>query len=270
MLPVEEADAVQRDFCLAEPFRQSIERRDVARLAVLPRSVLRWDWPGWRSPKPRDPSALRTRPGSSRRGNHDRQARENDARKAVCDGRHPTPRRAAVRPATMQATCHAGDTVDRMLSATVTARRMLRGVLALAVLAACTPGPSTEAPSMSDSMTITSSAFEDGGSIPGRYTCDADDVSPPLAWSGAPAGTAAFALIVDDPDARGWIHWVGGGHPDRPSVDRRGRVTRHRWSQRLRSHRLGRPMPAIGNSSVCLRDLRARRTARAARRVLGR
>ena len=61
---------------------------------------------------------------------------------------------------------------------------------------------------MSDPISVTSSAFDEGGSIPGRYTCDGEDVSPPLAWTGAPEGTAAFALIVDDPDARGWIHWI--------------------------------------------------------------
>jgi Raf kinase inhibitor-like YbhB/YbcL family protein len=57
---------------------------------------------------------------------------------------------------------------------------------------------------------ITSTAFVDGAAIPRRHTCDGDDVSPPLAWSGAAAGTAAFALIVDDPDAPAgtWVHWV--------------------------------------------------------------
>ena len=72
---------------------------------------------------------------------------------------------------------------------------------------------------MPDSMTITSTAFEDGASIPGRYTCDEDDVSPPLTWAGAPEGTAGFALVVDDPDARGWIHWVVADIPaDRAST----------------------------------------------------
>lgn len=65
------------------------------------------------------------------------------------------------------------------------------------------------------SLTLTSTAFEPGGEIPARYTCEGDDVSPALAWSGAPAGAAAFALIVDDPDAPDpkapkmtWVHWV--------------------------------------------------------------
>jgi Raf kinase inhibitor-like YbhB/YbcL family protein len=57
---------------------------------------------------------------------------------------------------------------------------------------------------------LTSSAFKNGDSIPTRFTCDGADQSPPLAWTGAPANTAAFALIVEDPDAPGgtFIHWV--------------------------------------------------------------
>jgi Raf kinase inhibitor-like YbhB/YbcL family protein len=59
-------------------------------------------------------------------------------------------------------------------------------------------------------MTVTSTAFEEGGMIPQRYTCDGEDVSPPLKWSGTPEGTKTFALICDDPDAPGetWVHWV--------------------------------------------------------------
>ena len=55
---------------------------------------------------------------------------------------------------------------------------------------------------------LTSPAFGAGAEIPRKYTCDGEDVSPPLEWTGAPDDTAALALIVDDPDARGWIHWV--------------------------------------------------------------
>ena len=65
------------------------------------------------------------------------------------------------------------------------------------------------------SLTLTSSAFVNQGSIPTKYTCDGDDVSPPLAWTGIPAGARSLALIVDDPDApdpkapkRTWVHWV--------------------------------------------------------------
>ena len=62
---------------------------------------------------------------------------------------------------------------------------------------------------------ITSSAFAHTGSIPTLHTCEGQNVSPPLKWAGAPAGTRSFALIVDDPDApdpqapkRVWVHWV--------------------------------------------------------------
>jgi Raf kinase inhibitor-like YbhB/YbcL family protein len=57
---------------------------------------------------------------------------------------------------------------------------------------------------------ITSSAFSEGDMIPKRYTCDSEDVSPDLAWSGIPQGTKSIALICDDPDAPmgTWVHWV--------------------------------------------------------------
>jgi Raf kinase inhibitor-like YbhB/YbcL family protein len=59
-------------------------------------------------------------------------------------------------------------------------------------------------------MQFTSSAFRAGGNIPRKYTCDGNDVSPQLRWKDAPAGTKAFALIADDPDAPvgTWVHWV--------------------------------------------------------------
>jgi len=57
---------------------------------------------------------------------------------------------------------------------------------------------------------LTSAAFADGQPIPVKYTADALDISPPLAWSNAPAGAKSFALIADDPDAPAgtWVHWV--------------------------------------------------------------
>jgi len=57
---------------------------------------------------------------------------------------------------------------------------------------------------------LSSPAFENGASIPKLHTYDGDDVSPGLAWDGAPAGAKSFALIMDDPDAPvgTWVHWV--------------------------------------------------------------
>jgi Raf kinase inhibitor-like YbhB/YbcL family protein len=62
---------------------------------------------------------------------------------------------------------------------------------------------------------ITSSAFQANSAIPPRHTCDGQDISPPLSWSGASTGVKSYALIVDDPDApdpakpqRVYVHWV--------------------------------------------------------------
>lgn len=57
---------------------------------------------------------------------------------------------------------------------------------------------------------LTSSAFAPGERIPTKYTCDDQDISPPLRWSDPPQGTQSFALIADDPDAPvgTWVHWV--------------------------------------------------------------
>lgn len=67
-----------------------------------------------------------------------------------------------------------------------------------------------KAPQGEASMTIESSSFKLGQSISQKYTCEGADSSPELRWSNPPAGTKAFALIVDDPDAPAgiWVHWV--------------------------------------------------------------
>ena len=120
--------------------------------------------------------------------------------------------------------------------------------------------PATEHGPMT--FTITSSAFSDGSEIPPKYTCEGEDVSPPLAWSGAPAGTRALALIVDDPDAPDpahpkttYVHWVlydipasagslpeGGGDGSGRSLPPGARRGRNDWGQ----NRYGGPCPPIG------------------------
>jgi len=57
---------------------------------------------------------------------------------------------------------------------------------------------------------LSSIAFDDGNPIPKKYSCDGDDISPPLQWTDPPEGTMSFALISDDPDAPvgTWVHWV--------------------------------------------------------------
>jgi Raf kinase inhibitor-like YbhB/YbcL family protein len=74
--------------------------------------------------------------------------------------------------------------------------------------------PSSSSPAASPSAATTrpfrlaSSAFAAGDAIPREFSCDGANVSPPLAWADAPAGTAALVLLVDDPDARDFVHWI--------------------------------------------------------------
>jgi Raf kinase inhibitor-like YbhB/YbcL family protein len=105
-------------------------------------------------------------------------------------------------------------------------------------------------------MRLTSSAFEHNAAIPSRYTCEGDDVTPPLAWSEVPEGTRSFALIVDDPDAPDpaapkvtWVRWVVYNLP--PTLHRLteamplpalARVGRNDWHHL----RWGGPCPPIG------------------------
>lgn len=65
------------------------------------------------------------------------------------------------------------------------------------------------------SLALDSAAFPHNGEIPARHTCDGQDRSPPLAWTGVPPGTQSLVLIVDDPDAPDpaapkmtWVHWL--------------------------------------------------------------
>jgi Raf kinase inhibitor-like YbhB/YbcL family protein len=91
------------------------------------------------------------------------------------------------------------------------------GVLAVALVVLTTScdrsAPSVALPEASMSMTVSSTAFTDGGTIPRRYTCDGENISPPLRVEGVPSGTRQLALLVEDPDAPGgtFVHWVAWG-----------------------------------------------------------
>jgi Raf kinase inhibitor-like YbhB/YbcL family protein len=66
-----------------------------------------------------------------------------------------------------------------------------------------------------EKLTVTSAAFAEGAPIAAKYTCDGEDVNPPLAIGATPAGTRSLALIMDDPDAPIgiWVHWVAWNIP---------------------------------------------------------
>jgi Raf kinase inhibitor-like YbhB/YbcL family protein len=98
-----------------------------------------------------------------------------------------------------------------------TSSRYLGGVwrpIALLLLAALPVGcgggdkPSEPLPEADNSITVTSPAFRDGGSIPKRFSCDGDDRSPELRWSGVPVGARELTLVVEDPDADRFVHWT--------------------------------------------------------------
>jgi Raf kinase inhibitor-like YbhB/YbcL family protein len=66
----------------------------------------------------------------------------------------------------------------------------------------------TPPPTARPRFALTSTAIDAGGTVPREYTCDGADVSPPLAWVGVPDGARALVLVVDDPDAAGFVHWT--------------------------------------------------------------
>ena len=95
-----------------------------------------------------------------------------------------------------------------------TARLLLSATMvSLSFVAESAAPHGMENPAMA--MTLRSKAFENRGTIPQTYTCQGEDVSPPLSWEGIPRGTRSLVLIVDDPDAPDpnapqmtWVHWV--------------------------------------------------------------
>jgi len=114
-------------------------------------------------------------------------------------------------------------------------RHLLRlAVLTIAILPFVSAIAKEESPV---SLKLVSSAFEEGGAIPKKYTCEGQDISPPLAWSGVPQSAKSLVLIVDDPDAPDpkapkmtWVHWVLYNLPAFPRASRSRLCRRVRWS----------------------------------------
>lgn len=82
--------------------------------------------------------------------------------------------------------------------------------------------PAQQAPSASKSkaavvpLTVTSTAFSEGATIPARFTCEGNETSPPIGWSDPPSATKSFAVVVEDPDApdqKTFTHWIVYGIP---------------------------------------------------------
>lgn len=95
--------------------------------------------------------------------------------------------------------------------------RRLAASAAVALLACCSGGGADESDALlsagerlPDGITVTSTAFEPGGAIPERFSCEGENVPPPLRWDGVPPGTDELALVVEDPDAPDgiFVHWL--------------------------------------------------------------
>ncbi len=102
---------------------------------------------------------------------------------------------------------------------------------------------------------MTSPVFEEGAAIPGKYTCDGVNVSPPLSWTSVPEGAESLALIFDDPDApfRTWVHWVifnlpvdSGGLPENVPPDEKLKNGAKQGTNDFRRIGYGGPCPPGG------------------------
>ncbi len=98
--------------------------------------------------------------------------------------------------------------------------RRLILILALVFLTACAAETKNGVEKM-DKMEVTSTAFTDNGNIPEKYTCDGQDINPPLNIKNIPDRTQTLVLIVDDPDAPAgtWVHWVIWNIPPRELIE---------------------------------------------------
>jgi Raf kinase inhibitor-like YbhB/YbcL family protein len=102
------------------------------------------------------------------------------------------------------------ETVPALPAATATAGQAGAAATLPAATSPAAASPPSPSPAGSPALTVTSAAFAEGASIPKQYSCDGESISPPLKWTGAPARTSSFVLIVDDPDAPSgtFTHWV--------------------------------------------------------------
>jgi Raf kinase inhibitor-like YbhB/YbcL family protein len=95
-----------------------------------------------------------------------------------------------------------------------------------AVLPGCGGGdkPESELPAAPESMRVTSPAFDEGQTIPKRFACDGEEVSPPLAFRDVPPRARELALVVEDPDANRFVHWTVLRIPPDTKLVREGEV----------------------------------------------
>ena len=97
-------------------------------------------------------------------------------------------------------------------------RALLVGALLLAVAGCGSDNPAPPSDAGPADIVVTSSAFDEGAEIPEQFTCTGVGDIPPLTWTGVPASAAAVALVVSDPDAHDYYHWVALDLPTSPAT----------------------------------------------------
>lgn len=97
-------------------------------------------------------------------------------------------------------------------------------------------------------LTVSSTAFENGKPIPKKYTCDSEDVNPPLTIKGTPEQTKSLALIIEDPDAPSglWVHWLVWNIPPTMTLINENSVPGTEGLNTSRNHNYGGPCPPSG------------------------
>jgi Raf kinase inhibitor-like YbhB/YbcL family protein len=104
-------------------------------------------------------------------------------------------------------------------------RRLLL-LAAAALLASCGGGDEADEPlpQAGAKLQLESPAFQQGADIPTKFSCDGADVSPALSWRSVPSGTRELALVMEDRDADGFVHWTVLGIAPRTTRVREGRI----------------------------------------------
>ena len=89
-------------------------------------------------------------------------------------------------------------------------KKVLMLTIAALAIISCRSNDKKAESSTNLNITVSSDAFQEGEMIPKKYTCDGEDVSPSVSWTGLPAETKSVVLVCDDPDAPGdtWVHWI--------------------------------------------------------------
>lgn len=129
-------------------------------------------------------------------------------------------------------------------------RRLGPFAAAALLFAACGGGQKAgePLPETGGTLRLTSPAFTPGGTLPARYTCAGEGVSPPLAWHGVPPGARELTLVVEDRDAGRFVHWTALAIPPTRTGVREAVAPRLEADNSFGEHGWGAPCPPKGDA----------------------